>query len=158
VGALERIAMSAAGEHIIWAISYQILASRGLSDAMAPPARKLFMWHSLEEMEHKTVAWDVCNHLAGVSYKMRVVAFFRAVSLLGRALVSISRLALEAERPESRSARQRASFTLRYFLLPGYLLRTGLRSLTFLSPFHRPGFNRRERELLQSADLMLDGV
>jgi predicted metal-dependent hydrolase len=37
----------------------------GLIDRLVPPARVLFEWHLLEELEHRTVAFDVYEHLRG---------------------------------------------------------------------------------------------
>jgi predicted metal-dependent hydrolase len=44
----------------------------GWLDRVRPPARALFEWHLLEELEHRTVAFDVYQHVSG-SYLVRLV-------------------------------------------------------------------------------------
>jgi predicted metal-dependent hydrolase len=57
-----------------------------------PAARDLFIWHVVEELEHRTVAFDVYNHVCG-SYAQRVrVGAFAQMHLLRFVMRAATRL------------------------------------------------------------------
>ena len=45
-------------------------------DRMHPVARELFMWHLVEELEHRTVAFDVYEHVCGGYFYRLAVGLF----------------------------------------------------------------------------------
>jgi hypothetical protein len=47
-----------------------------ITDRMAPDARDLFQWHLVEELEHRTVAFDVYDHLHGGYFYRLAVGLF----------------------------------------------------------------------------------
>lgn len=68
-----RIAIVAAAEHYTCALGQYVLTkahweARGCD----PVVSDLFTWHSAEEVEHRTVAFDLFQHLSG-SYAMRSI-------------------------------------------------------------------------------------
>jgi hypothetical protein len=79
---MERLAITAALEHIT-----AIMAESALSDdspmaaGVEPGMRKLWTWHAAEEMEHKSVAFDVFRAVGGTE-KMRKQALRRATVFL----------------------------------------------------------------------------
>ena len=66
----QQLAILAAGEHLTYVSAMLALATPVLDDAH-PEARRMWCWHALEEVEHKSVAYDVCNYL-GIGYFERV--------------------------------------------------------------------------------------
>lgn len=63
---LERVAIIAAIEHFTAVLGQWILRSRGLDRAGADPVMlDLLRWHGAEEVEHRSVAYDVFDHLDG---------------------------------------------------------------------------------------------
>lgn len=72
------IAHTAAFEHIVAAISHGLLSDRNLIQKIHPDVRSLWLWHAIEEIEHKSVAFDVAR-LAGVGYFMRCVAMLISI-------------------------------------------------------------------------------
>lgn len=63
---LERVAIIAAIEHFTAVLGQWILRSEGLDRADADPVMlDLLRWHGAEEVEHRSVAYDVFNHLDG---------------------------------------------------------------------------------------------
>lgn len=57
--ALHRLAITCAIEHLTASFSTCVLRRPELLAEAAPPYRRLWMWHALEELEHKAVALDV---------------------------------------------------------------------------------------------------
>ncbi len=62
----EQLAGTVCGEHITALMSDWALRKRPeVLDMLAPEARALWAWHSVEETEHKAVAFDVYDQLVG---------------------------------------------------------------------------------------------
>src|SRR3990167_3807799 len=70
------VAAVAAGEHWTTLISRWNLNSNAFKYENGPMA-KLFLWHAVEEIEHKSVAFDLLQHL-GARYFNRVIGFILA--------------------------------------------------------------------------------
>lgn len=58
---LYRLAATCAIEHLTASFSSALLRRPHLMDGAHPAYRRLWMWHALEELEHKAVALDVLN-------------------------------------------------------------------------------------------------
>lgn len=69
-----RIALTAAAEHYTSTIAGLLVSNPSLIDDINPTMKKLLVWHSVEEIEHRCVAFDVMK-LAGVGYSFRILAF-----------------------------------------------------------------------------------
>ncbi|GGF55321.1 hypothetical protein GCM10007301_13690 [Azorhizobium oxalatiphilum] len=75
---LHRLAITCAIEHMTATLSTLTLRHPDLLDNAAPAYRRLWMWHALEELEHKAVALDVLkaatpNMSGWQRYMVRVV-------------------------------------------------------------------------------------
>lgn len=82
------LAATAALEHFTATLAELVLTSAEIRDLMGAPAvRDLFVWHALEESEHKAVAFDVYKAVGG-SERLRVwtMNFFRYGFVLGMAV------------------------------------------------------------------------
>jgi predicted metal-dependent hydrolase len=75
----------------------------GLVERMTPSARALFEWHLLEELEHRTVAFDVYDRLFG-GYLRRLAVGLFAQWHLNRFVLRVAR-ALETADREAHRAR-----------------------------------------------------
>jgi predicted metal-dependent hydrolase len=75
--AQERIGLSitAALEHYTASIAETVLRNPDISEGMPDDMRQMFMWHAAEEIEHKSVAFDVFKDVAGGSYGERMIGF-----------------------------------------------------------------------------------
>ncbi len=89
------LAATAALEHFTATLAELVLSNEEIRDIMGAEAvRDLFVWHALEESEHKAVAFDVYKAVGG-GERLRVwtMNFFRYGFVIGMALaVSISLL------------------------------------------------------------------
>ena len=73
-----RLAVTAGAEHMTASLARVMLYRRkDLIDSAAEPIRTLLAWHALEEIEHKSVCFDLYQ-LAGGSYRQRVIALLFA--------------------------------------------------------------------------------
>ncbi|WP_169577645.1 metal-dependent hydrolase [Sinimarinibacterium sp. CAU 1509] len=74
IGALTRLALTAAAEHMTASIALLLLERRSdLLENAERPVRDLLAWHALEECEHKAVCFDLYQ-AAGGGYLRRSIA------------------------------------------------------------------------------------
>lgn len=66
------LSMTAAAEHLTAIMAHEFLGNRALFSGTDPRMRALFFWHAIEEIEHKAVAFDVMQKVAGVGYFTRI--------------------------------------------------------------------------------------
>ncbi len=76
-----RLAATAAAEHFT-AIMAEGAFTRGALDAAAPEMQRLLGWHAAEEIEHKSVAFDVLQTI-DPSYLLRITGLIYATITLG---------------------------------------------------------------------------
>lgn len=69
-----RLSLTAAAEHYTASIAGIVLSHPELLENVHPTMRKLVVWHSAEEVEHRSVAFDVMQALE-VNYSTRILAF-----------------------------------------------------------------------------------
>lgn len=78
-----QLAMTAAFEHITATLGEGFMEGEGEMFRDAHPAmRAMFMWHGVEEVEHKAVAFDVYEQVAGGGYATRVAALAIGTALM----------------------------------------------------------------------------
>lgn len=68
------LAQTAAAEHMTALMAHFFLENREVFDGADPRIRAVFFWHAIEEIEHKAVAFDVMQRVAGVGYTRRILA------------------------------------------------------------------------------------
>jgi uncharacterized protein len=68
--AIRRLAVTCALEHFTAVLAAALLSHPTLLDEMHEDVRPLWLWHAIEEIEHKSVAFDVFE-AAGGGYRMR---------------------------------------------------------------------------------------
>lgn len=68
------LAITAASEHLTALMADCFYAYRETMEGVDPQMRALFAWHSIEEMEHRAVAFDVMDTVAQVDHRLRVRA------------------------------------------------------------------------------------
>ena len=68
------LALTAASEHYTASIAGIVLSHPDITENIDPTMKKLVIWHSAEEVEHRSVAFDTMQSV-GVSLSMRRMAF-----------------------------------------------------------------------------------
>ena len=83
----QQLGIIAALEHFFGYLGNWVLNAKGLDDAHADPTMlDLLRWHGAEEVEHRTVAFDIFRHMGG-SYLERCFHMFTTILLLLRFLM-----------------------------------------------------------------------
>lgn len=72
------LAGTAACEHLTAIMARGLFARRGALDAADPRLHALYSWHAMEELEHRAVAFDVMQQVAGVGYLRRCAALLES--------------------------------------------------------------------------------
>ena len=108
--AKSNLAATAALEHFTATLAELVLTNEDIRELMGDDAvRDLFVWHALEESEHKAVAFDVYKAIGG-SERLRVFTmnFFRYGFVLGMGLAVV--LSLLRDRETYRRGKLRQSW------------------------------------------------
>ena len=82
LGKRQQLAVTAGLEHITAILANHLLKDGGMVEEMDSSVRNLWVWHAIEETEHKAVAYDLYLD-TGANYPERVIIFLGATSYLG---------------------------------------------------------------------------
>jgi predicted metal-dependent hydrolase len=130
-----RLAATCALEHFTAILAAALLAHPELFASMHEDVRPLWLWHAIEEIEHKSVAFDVYE-ASGGTYRMRVsMMAIVTITFLSRVARRHRRLLREEGLFTGRAARARSAW--RFFGPGGYL--SG--ALPSYLAYYRPGFH-----------------
>jgi uncharacterized protein len=96
------LAMTAAAEHFTAILAERILSNQEVQDmAHDPEVKNLLMWHALEEVEHKAVAFDVYKTVGGPEWLR--IAMMAGMSSLAFPLIAVATLVSLVQDPEGRN-------------------------------------------------------
>jgi hypothetical protein len=135
-----QLAATCALEHFTAMLAESLLQNRSMREELHPSIRSLWLWHALEEAEHKAVAFDVYV-AAGGGYVRRVAimllttAVFFAAQAMAHARLMADRKILWKPWTWVRGA-------TRLWLWPGYFTRLVPAYLAYF----RPGFHPDDRD------------
>ncbi|ENZ1199387.1 metal-dependent hydrolase [Acinetobacter baumannii] len=82
LSAVEQVAATVVMEHYTATLARLLLTDSLIKAKTTQESRNLWEWHALEELEHKSVAFDVLNAIGGNSSKNRKVALARVAKLI----------------------------------------------------------------------------
>lgn len=147
-----RLAVTCAIEHLTATLSTVTLRHPEILDNAAPAYRRLWMWHALEELEHKAVALDVLESATkGVSgwkrYLLRTMAFNGvAFNFL---IITLRNMKLFAKADGLKTG---PAFWLRFlkvvFIYPGYWRKCAPLVMKYYMPYFNP-LNKDDDELVR---------
>ncbi|MCX4166291.1 MULTISPECIES: metal-dependent hydrolase [Paraburkholderia] len=78
------VAITAAVEHFTASLADSFFARKVVTKGMEPRMRALWAWHAIEEMEHKSVVFDVMTSVTRISYRSRIGAMLLVIWQLNR--------------------------------------------------------------------------
>lgn len=152
---MRRLAATCALEHFTAILAAALLRHPELLAEMHEDVRPLWLWHAIEELEHKSVAFDVYR-AAGGSYRMRAgMMALVTVTFLSRVARRYRRLLREEGLQGDRQARWRSA---RKFFGPRGVLAGALPA--YLA-YYRPGFHPDDLDdaaLLEAGRAALDAL
>lgn len=79
---VEQVAATVVMEHYTATLARLLLTDQLIKRKTTQESRNLWEWHALEELEHKSVAFDVLNAIGGNSSKNRKLALARVAKLI----------------------------------------------------------------------------
>lgn len=113
------LAATAALEHFTALLAKALVDAPGFIDAIDEPIRTLWLWHALEEMEHKAVAIDVYRHVGGRE-SVRILTMLVVTFLFVHDAFAQQAMFMEAD-GHGRDVRSYLRFGKRFFGPRGYL-------------------------------------
>ncbi|MDV7610102.1 metal-dependent hydrolase [Acinetobacter baumannii] len=79
---VEQVAATVVMEHYTASLARLLLTDQLIKEKTTQESRNLWEWHALEELEHKSVAFDVLNAIGGNTSKNRKAALARVSKLI----------------------------------------------------------------------------
>ena len=75
----DRLAVTVVMEHYTASMAHFALSCPERLERLPPALRELMQWHAIEEIEHKSVAFDVYEHCVGERNRLRMWTLFQLV-------------------------------------------------------------------------------
>ena len=141
-----QLALTAAAEHLTATLAEGILEfAPFVSDSAHPQMRALFLWHAVEEVEHKAVAFDVYCEAARGDYVTRALAMVyftlylhvRVAAIMGH-MFDVDESEPGEARPRTSRSRMVASGLWRMYGPQGFLTRMVPSYLAWFKPGFHP--------------------
>jgi predicted metal-dependent hydrolase len=155
-----QLAATVAMEHFTAILAHLVLSDPALLEGADPETARLWRWHSIEEIEHKGVAYDTFLHISAHIPAHKLWLFRSSVMLhtTGRFLKSIGRNVLQILREDGLDDGATRRALLRYLLVsPGVLARVIGPWLAFFRPGFHP-WDHDDRALIAEAERELAAV
>ncbi len=132
------LAVTAALEHYTATLAETLLSSEDARRRLegVPEVQSLFLWHALEESEHKAVAFDVYRHVGGTERMRRVLMNVTTVAFLLALIGSVTVSLLKD--PVARRHPVRVWRSLRNLRTSPFLTRDVVRKIR---DYNRPDFH-----------------
>jgi uncharacterized protein len=135
-----QLAITCALEHFTAMLAEQLLSEPRMREEIDPQVRPLWTWHSLEEVEHKAVAFEVYR-AAGGGY-FRRIAIMMLTSIAFFVIHPLAHMRLMARRRILWKPWRWARGMTRLWIWPAYFVRLVPAYLSY----YRPGFHPDDRD------------
>ena len=133
----QQLAVTVALEHFTGIIANRLLTDTDTMNNLADEMRPIWMWHAIEETEHKAVAFDLYKQVPGNNYAERVV-FQVFASVILAAVVSAFQLQFMARDKQLFNLRSWAFGLNKLFGRNGILSNLTSEYLDFFKPDFHP--------------------
>jgi predicted metal-dependent hydrolase len=137
---MSQLAVTCALEHFTAMLAEQLLSNERVREELHPSVRPLWLWHALEESEHKAVAFDVYR-TAGGGY-VRRVAIMLLTTVVFFAAQGLAHGRMMADRKILWKPWTWLRGIARMWIWPGYFIRL----LPAYVSYFRPGFHPCDRD------------
>lgn len=146
------LAVTCALEHFTAILAHAFLTSPGLLASMHEDVRLLWLWHAIEETEHKAVAFDVYDHVGG-RYGIRVATMAVITALfLGKTASHL--IEIMEKDGQAKNVFSWATLAMTFFGPGGHFSKLGpLYRAYYRRDFHP--WQHDDREVLETARAML---
>ena len=138
-----QLAVTCALEHFTATLAEQLMSEPRMRDSMHPAVQPLWLWHALEESEHKSVAFDVYR-AAGGGYVRRVLIMI-VTTLVFFAVQAMVHARLMATRKTLWKPWTWARGVTRMWIYPGFFTRLAPAYFSY----YRPSFHPSDRDTKQ---------
>jgi hypothetical protein len=135
-----QLAVTCALEHFTAMMAEALLSKSGMRDDMHPSVQPLWIWHALEESEHKAVAFDVYRATGGSA--LRRILTMVPITILFALVLGTAHVRFLAERGILLRPWRWVRGIGRLWVWPGYLTRL----LPAYFAYFRPGFHPDDRD------------
>lgn len=148
-----QLAMTSAAEHLTALIAEAFFSDPEVMADADPRMRALFAWHAIEEMEHRSVAYDVMIKVAKVGYFKRIGAMTLVHLGFWRQMLYQAHSMLKADGFSRDERRQMARENL-----PVLFGRQGIMTAVLgpLLSYYRPGFHPEDIPVLRQYPIWRD--
>lgn len=130
------LASTLALEHLSALLTDEYLRNPGVRENLHPAMQRFFVWHSIEENEHKGVPFDVYQQVSG-SYWVRIVQMLLTTVLFGFAIAFIQARYLWHDR-QFFNLKAWIGATGYFLISPAWFLRTVPGYLRYFKPGFHP--------------------
>jgi uncharacterized protein len=150
-----RLAVTCALEHFTAMLAEQLLSNPRMREQMHPKVQPLWLWHALEESEHKAVAFDVYRAVGGGYFRrvaimvLTTIIFFAAQALVHARLMATRKILWKPW--------TWARGITRMWLYPGFFTRLAPAYLSYFRPSFHPD-DRDTRQLIATWQMTLFGT
>jgi predicted metal-dependent hydrolase len=133
---MNRLAVTVALEHFTAIMADELLRNPAYTKLMDPEHAKLWLWHAVEETEHKAVAFDVYRAVGG-GYLRRAIVMQVTTFLFVVASVGLLARLLGRDRAQGRP-RKKSRFLWLAFVSPGFFRKVFPAWLDYFRPRFHP--------------------
>jgi predicted metal-dependent hydrolase len=147
------LALTAASEHITSSMTHAFFDRRSILEYADPRMRALYAWHSIEEIEHKAVAFDVMRDVAKVGYFRRCAAMLMVLWTFNATTLVIARAMLKFDGFSEKECKRIFRRGLLWLYGPAGLFSS---SAGHLLSYFKPGYHPWQEHELSNYQAWLD--
>ncbi|WP_414729365.1 metal-dependent hydrolase, partial [Zhongshania aliphaticivorans] len=145
---IDQLGFVSAAEHGLYSFAMILLNDRVMQEQIHPQARRLFVWHFMEEAEHGAVSHDQYRYFMGNAYSHRMKTALRASQHVFN-LVDGALDIFAQGFGHSRSVKNRIALLKYQWATPGIYRQMAVRMAEYMSPSYELTFGHENTSLIQ---------
>jgi predicted metal-dependent hydrolase len=145
---IDQLGFVSAAEHGLYSFAMILLNDRAMQEQIHPQARRLFVWHFMEEAEHGAVSHDQYRYFMGNAYSHRMKTALRASQHVFN-LVDGALDIFAQGFGHSRSVKNRIALLKYQWATPGIYRQMAVRMADYMSPSYELTFGHENTSLIQ---------